>query len=113
MRIVLFLFTNIAVMLLFGTILNLVRIPFYHIFELIILAGLIGCGGSLISLLMSKSIVLRLINGKIIKNPCDNTEKWILHTIHNQSVKAGISTPQVAIYQASDINALATGSKKK
>ncbi|CAL4322628.1 Protease HtpX [Buchnera aphidicola (Eriosoma lanigerum)] len=108
-RIILFLFTNLAVMLMFGLILNLTKIDTNSLYSLVIISGLLGFSGSLISLFMSKWIALYSVQGKIIKNPNNKTEQWLINTIHYYSNKIGINIPEIAIFPAEDINAFATG----
>lgn len=112
MRIVLFLCTNLAVMAVFGIILSLTGIRSASIPGLMIMAGLFGFGGSFVSLLMSKWIALRSVGGEVIEQPRNETERWLMQIVTQQSQQAGITTPQVAIYHAPDINAFATGARK-
>lgn len=112
MRIVLFLCTNLAVMAVFGIILSLTGIRSASIPGLLIMAGLFGFGGSFISLLMSKWMALRSVGGEVIEQPRNETERWLMQVVTQQSQQVGITTPQVAIYHAPDINAFATGARK-
>ncbi|QCI23325.1 protease HtpX [Buchnera aphidicola] len=112
MRIVLFLLTNLAVMCVFGFILSITGIRSESIHGLLIMSTVFGFGGSIISLLMSKWIALRTINGQVIHYPNNDTERWLINTIKYQSNKVGICMPEVAIYHASDMNAFATGSRR-
>ncbi len=112
MRIVLFLCTNLAVMVVFGIILSLTGIRSASIPGLMIMAGLFGFGGSFVSLLMSKWMALRSVGGEVIEQPRNETERWLMQIVTQQSQQAGITTPQVAIYHAPDINAFATGARK-
>ncbi|CAJ0991890.1 protease HtpX [Pantoea sp. Nvir] len=112
MRIALLLLTNLAVMLVFGVILSLTGIQSSSVQNLMIMAGLFGFGGAFISLLLSKWIALRSVDGEVIKQPRDETECWLMNTIGNQAQQAGIAMPQVAIYHAPDINAFATGARR-
>ncbi len=112
MRIVLFLLTNLAVMLVFGVILSLTGIRSASIPGLMIMAGLFGFGGSIISLLMSKWMALRSVGGEVIEKPRNDTERWLMQIVTQQAQQVGITTPQVAIYHAPDINAFATGARK-
>lgn len=111
-RIILFLLTNLAVMLTFSLILALTGIQSESIYGCLIMSSLFGFSGSILSLLMSKWIALRSVNGRIIKSPSNEVEHWLVNTIHQQSIKMGILTPQIAIYEAVDINAFATGSRR-
>ncbi|MDT9587329.1 MAG: protease HtpX [Candidatus Arsenophonus melophagi] len=112
MRIALFLLTNLSVMFIFGLILSLIGIQKQNIPELLALAGLFGFGGSFISLLISKWMALYSVQGKVIKNPTTDMEDWLLSTAKRQADRAGIRMPEVAIYQAMDINAFATGARR-
>ncbi|MCW6538568.1 protease HtpX [Yersinia ruckeri] len=112
MRIALFLLTNLAVMLVFGLVLSLTGIQSSSVQGLMIMALLFGFGGSFVSLLMSKWMALRSVGGQVIEQPRNETERWLLDTVRRQSQQAGIAMPQVAIYQAPDINAFATGARR-
>lgn len=112
MRIALFLLTNLAVMFVFGIILSLTGIQGQSVPGLMIMAGLFGFGGSFISLLMSKWMALRSVGGQVIESPTTETEHWLLNTVKRQANQAGIKMPEVAIYQAPDINAFATGARR-
>src|SRR5471030_1564891 len=112
MRIGLFLITNLAVMLIFGLVLSLTGIQSSSVQGLMIMAGLFGFGGSFVSLLMSKWMALRSVGGQVIEQPRNETERWLLETVRHQSAQAGIAMPQVAVYQAPDINAFATGARR-
>ncbi|VFP80354.1 protease HtpX [Candidatus Erwinia haradaeae] len=111
-RIALFLLTNLAVMLVFGFILSLTGVRSNSLTGLIIMSGLFGFGGAIVSLLMSKWMALRSVGGEIIQNPRNETENWLVETISLQSKRVGITTPQIAIYHALDINAFATGARR-
>ncbi|AKZ65852.1 protease HtpX [Candidatus Palibaumannia cicadellinicola] len=112
MRIILFLLTNLAVMVIFGLVLNFTGIKASSTEGLIVIAGIFGFCGAFISLLMSKFIALHSVGGEIIKQPSNDTENWLLNIIRNQSQEIGIKMPQVAIYNAPDINAFATGASR-
>ncbi|WP_147198360.1 protease HtpX [Pantoea sp. CCBC3-3-1] len=112
MRIALFLLTNLGVMLVFGLILSLTGIQSSSVQGLMIMAGLFGFGGAFVSLLMSKWMALRSVGGEVIEQPRNETERWLMQTIAQQSQQAGIAMPQVAIYHAPDINAFATGARR-
>ncbi|QCI24961.1 protease HtpX [Buchnera aphidicola (Rhopalosiphum padi)] len=111
-RIILFLLTNLAVMSTFSLILALTGIQSESIYGLLIMSSLFGFSGSILSLMMSKWIALRSVNGKIINHPSNETEHWLIDTIRQQSIKKNIIMPQIAIYEAADINAFATGARR-
>ncbi|KLU16302.1 MULTISPECIES: protease HtpX [Xenorhabdus] len=112
MRIALFLLTNLAVMVVFGIILSLTGVQRSSVAGLMIMAGLFGFGGAFISLLMSKWMALRSVGGQVIEKPSDETEAWLMETVRRQADQVGITMPQVAIYDALDINAFATGARR-
>ncbi|AAM67867.1 protease HtpX [Buchnera aphidicola] len=111
-RIILFLLTNLAVMLTFSLILAVTGIQSESIYGLLIMSSLFGFSGSILSLIMSKWIALRSVNGRIINHPSNETESWLIDTIRQQSIKKNIIMPQIAIYEAADINAFATGARR-
>ncbi|MDE9455510.1 protease HtpX [Xenorhabdus bovienii] len=112
MRIALFLLTNLAVMVVFGIILSLTGVQRSSVAGLMIMAGLFGFGGAFISLLMSKWMALRSVGGQVIEKPSNEMELWLVETVRRQSDQVGITMPQVAIYDAPDINAFATGARR-
>lgn len=112
MRILLFLLTNLAVMLVFGVILSLTGIGSQSVKGLMIMSLLFGFGGAFVSLLLSKWMALRSVGGQIIKEPRNETEHWVLNVVARQAKEVGIRMPDVAIYQAADINAFATGARR-
>ncbi|QCI18863.1 protease HtpX [Buchnera aphidicola] len=111
-RIILFLLTNLAVTSTFALILTLTGINSDSIYGILIISSLFGFSGSLVSLLISKWIALRSVNGRIIKCPNNEIEIWLTQTIKKQAKQKGIKTPQIAIYDAVDINAFATGARR-
>lgn len=111
-RIILFLITNLAVILFLGVILILIGIKEDSLYGLIIFSSIFGFGGSFISLFLSKWIALNSINGKVITKSNIKFENWLINSIEYYSKKVGIKTPDIVVYQAKDINAFATGSKK-
>jgi len=76
---------------------------------LLVMAAVFGFGGSFISLLISKWMAKRATGAHVIEVPSNMTERWLVHTVKRQSEKAGIGMPEVAIYDAPEINAFATG----
>lgn len=112
MRIVLFLITNLAVLAIFSIILSIVGVDYANAIHLLIFAAVFGFSGSLISLMLSKTIALRSVGGQLINKPRNATEQWLVDTISHLAQQAGIGMPDVAIYYASDINAFATGARR-
>ncbi len=115
-RVMLFLATNLAVMLVLSVVLNIVYattgIQSGSLSGLIVLAGVFGFGGAIISLMMSKGMALRSVGAQVIESPRNETEHWLMETVSRQAQQVGIGMPTVAIYDAPDINAFATGAKR-
>lgn len=111
-RIILFLLTNLSVMLIFSLILSFTGIQSNNIYGLLIMSSLFGFSGSVLSLILSKWIALRSVNGEVIIHARNEMEDWLIKTVHQQSVKKNIKMPQIAIYHAMDINAFATGPRR-
>ncbi|MBF0370047.1 MAG: protease HtpX [Magnetococcales bacterium] len=112
-RIFLFLATNLAVLLVLGTVLNILS-SFLGISQgttssLLMFAALFGMGGAFLSLALSKSMAKWSTGAEIIEQPCNRAEAWLLETVSRQAREAGIGMPDVAIYNAPEMNAFATG----
>lgn len=112
MRILLFLATNMAVMLVLGIILSVTGIAGNSTSGILIMALLFGFAGSLISLFLSKTMALRSVDGEVITQPRNQTEHWLMDTVARQAQLAEIPMPEVAIYHSPDVNAFATGATK-
>ncbi|MDF7669801.1 protease HtpX [Orbaceae bacterium ESL0721] len=112
MRIGLFILTNLAVMFVFGIVLSILGVDAHSLLGLLIFAAIFGFGGSFVSLLLSKSMALRSVNGKIITQPKNRDEQWLLDIVGRQAKQLNITMPDVAIYNASDMNAFATGARR-
>lgn len=114
-RVVLFVLTNLAIVLVLSMsarILGVDRILTangLNLGALLIFASLFGFGGALISLAISKWMALRSTGAVVISEPRNEEERWLLRTVERQAQAAGIGMPEVAIYQAPDLNAFATG----
>lgn len=114
-RIALFLATNIAVLLVAGIVLNLLGIDArmaargQSLTGLLVFAAVIGFAGSFISLAMSKWVAKRSTGAVVIEQPRNEIEAWLLATVKRQAEQAGIKMPEVAVYEAPEINAFATG----
>jgi heat shock protein HtpX len=113
-RVVLFLLTNIAVMLVLSFSARILGIDRFltgnglNMGMLLAFAALIGFGGSIISLFMSKTIAKWSTGAQVIKRPSNQNEAWLLETVGQLATKAGLSTPEVAVYDG-EPNAFATG----
>lgn len=76
---------------------------------LLVFAALFGFGGAFISLLISKWMAKMATGARVIEVPSNTTERWLVDTVRRQADRAGIGMPEVAIYDAPDVNAFATG----
>lgn len=112
LRIGLFLLTNMAVIFVFGIVLSIFGIDAKSMSGLLIFAALFGFGGSFISLMLSKIIALHTVGAKIITQPGTTQEQWLFSVVESQSARVGIKRPDIAIYEAADINAFATGARR-
>lgn len=116
-RIFLYLATNLAIVLVLGITLRL--LGFERILDeqgvgldinsLLMFAAVFGFGGSFISLAISKWMAKRATGARVIETPGNATEQWLVSTVRRQAEAAGIGMPEVAIYNAPDVNAFATG----
>lgn len=111
-RIGLFLLTNLAVLILAGVVMSLLGVNPAQLSGLLVMAALFGFGGSLISLLMSKFMAKHATGAVVITQPRNPTERWLLDTVARLARDAGIGQPEVAVYDAPEINAFATGANR-
>jgi heat shock protein HtpX len=118
-RIFLYVATNFAILAVLSVTMTLLGIDRMLVQEtglnlqgLLLMAGIFGFGGSFISLLISKWMAKRATGAHVIETPSNATEKWLFDTVKRQAEKAGIGMPEVAIYDAPEINAFATGWNK-
>jgi len=117
-RIVLFLATNLAVVLVLSIVLNLLGVGRggvsaggINIGQLLVFSAVVGFAGSFISLLMSKPMAKWSTGATVITQPSNSTEQWLLATVRQLSERAGIAMPEVAVYDG-EANAFATGAFK-
>jgi heat shock protein HtpX len=115
-RIILLVATNFAILLVLSITMQLLGVDRMlaqetglNLYGLLLMAGIFGFGGSFISLLISKWMAKRAVGAHVIEVPANQTERWLVDTVKRQAEKAGIGMPEVAIYEAPDINAFATG----
>lgn len=115
-RVVLFLATNLAVIVVLSIVLNIIMAVFGVDFGsyqgLLIFAALFGFGGAFISLWMSKWMAKRSTGAQVITQPRNDAERWLVETVARQAKQAGIKMPEVAIYDSPEPNAFATGPSK-
>ncbi|QYF92149.1 protease HtpX [Massilia sp. PAMC28688] len=116
-RIVLFLMTNLAVLLVLSVVLTVfgvgrgVSAAGINVGELLVFSAIVGFTGSIISLLLSKFMAKMSTGARVIEQPANATEQWLVATVRKQAEKAGIGMPEVAIYEG-EPNAFATGAFK-
>lgn len=115
-RIFLFVLTNLAVVFVINITLRLLGVDrvidqsgTINFDALLIMSAVIGFSGSIISLLMSKWSAKRMVGAQVITDPIDPTERWLVETVRRHAQAAGIGMPEVAVYDAPDVNAFATG----
>ena len=116
-RIMLFLGTNIAIIVVLGTVLRLLGVDrllqadggALDYQALLIFAAVFGMGGSFLSLAISKWMAKRAMGVRVIEKPANAREQWLIDTVRQQARAAGVGMPEVGIYDAPQVNAFATG----
>ncbi|MDD5099571.1 MAG: protease HtpX [Syntrophales bacterium] len=119
-RIFLFILTNLAVILILSIVLTLLGIDRVldaqgidlDLRNLLVFAAVFGFGGAFISLAMSKWTAKRMTGAEVIVSPRNIDEAWLVQTVKRQAERAGIGMPEVALYEAPDPNAFATGMRR-
>ena len=118
-RIALFLMTNLAILVVISVVFQVLGIDGIQtasgqldLTALLIMSAIIGFTGSFISLAISKWMALRSTGAQVIKQPRNETEAWLISTVQRQAQQAGIGMPDVAIYDAPEVNAFATGARR-
>jgi heat shock protein HtpX len=120
-RISLFILTNLAILVAINIVLALLRA--FGIFDaaqafggsyapLLIMSAVVGFSGSFISLMISKWMAKWSTGAKVIDTPRNETERWLLDTVARHANRAGIKMPEIAVYDAPEMNAFATGPSK-
>jgi heat shock protein HtpX len=117
MRILLFLATNAAVLVLISVVFQVLGIEGIlaqngvdlNLQALLVMSAVIGFGGSFISLAMSKFMAKHSMGVQVIERPSNRTEQWLVDTVQRQARQAGIGMPEVGIFNAPEPNAFATG----
>jgi heat shock protein HtpX len=120
LRILLFLGTNIAIMLVLSISMSILGIDTaleqqgggLNLTGLLIISAAFGMGGSLISLAMSKWLAKKSMGVQLIENPTNQQEQWLVSTVEMQAREAGIGMPEVGIFNSPQPNAFATGMSK-
>ena len=120
MRILLFLATNIAIMIVVGVVFSLLGLTGtldaqgvnLDLTSLLIMSAVIGMTGSFISLVMSKWMAKRSMGVYVIEQPQNQTERWLIEVVTRQAQRLGIGMPEVGIFNTPEPNAFATGMSK-
>lgn len=119
-RVFLFVATNIAVLVVLAIVLRLLGVDRIldeqgvdlNLGALLAFAAVFGFGGSFISLAISKWSAKRMTGAKVITQPSGPVETWLFETVRRQAREAGIGMPEVAVYDAPEPNAFATGARR-
>jgi heat shock protein HtpX len=119
LRIILFVGTNLAIMLVLSIVVSvfgLDRWAYSHtgmnLQGLLVLCAVFGMGGAFISLALSKTMAKMSVGAQVIDAPRNDAEKWLFATVQHHAQNTGIGMPEIAIYEAPDMNAFATGMSK-
>jgi heat shock protein HtpX len=122
MRILLFLATNVAILVVLSVVFNLLGLEGIlaenqvdlNLQALLVMSAVIGFLGSFISLFISKWMAKRSMGVQIVdpQQPRNDTERWLLSTVQRQAQQANIGMPEVGVFDAPDPNAFATGANK-
>jgi heat shock protein HtpX len=117
-RILLFLVTNLAIVVVLSIVAHVLGIDRYldarggSLNGLLVFAALFGFGGSLISLAISKWMAKNAMGVQVITQPRNTTESWLLNAVATHARNAGIGMPEVGIFESPDPNAFATGASR-
>lgn len=118
-RLLLFLGTNIAILVVLTAFIHLFGIDRWLAEQgmgdytgLLVLAAIFGMGGSFISLAISKWMAKRMMGVRIIEQPSNAAEQWLVSTVQRQARQAGIGMPEVGVFESPVMNAFATGMSK-
>ncbi len=117
-RIFLFIATNLAVLVLLGAVVFIiegvfgVRLPQGGLGGLLVVAAVLGFGGALFSLAISKWSAKHLMGVRVIVEPQSDIERWLVETVRHHAAQAHIGMPEVGVFDAEEMNAFATGARR-
>jgi heat shock protein HtpX len=119
-RVLLFLATNMAILVVLSITLRLLGVERIldergvdlDLRALLVFAAIFGMGGSFLSLAVSKWTAKRFTGAQVIDRPSNPTEEWLVETVHRQAKAAGIGNPEVAVFDSPEPNAFATGARR-
>jgi heat shock protein HtpX len=119
LRVLLFLGTNLAIMLVLGivcSVFGIDRWAYQHghinLQGMLVLCAVFGMGGAFISLALSKTLAKYSVGAQVISEPRNEAERWLLNIVAHHAQNAGIGMPEVALYDTPEMNAFATGMTK-
>ena len=119
-RVMLFLATNLAILVVLSITLRLLGVERIldergvdlDLRALLVFSAVFGMGGSFLSLAVSKWTAKRFTGAQVIDRPATPTEEWLVETVRRQAKAAGIGMPEVAVFDSPDPNAFATGARR-
>ncbi len=117
-RIILFVATNLAVLALASVIVHLLGLDAVlasrggNFGSLLVVGAVFGFGGAFVSLLMSKWMAKNSMGVRVITQPSNGQEAWLLETVRRQAASAGVGMPEVGIFESPELNAFATGASR-
>ncbi len=119
-RIFLFLLTNLAIIALLSIMLRLLGVDSIldaqgvdlDLGKLLVFAAVVGFTGSFVSLAMSKWTAKRMMGVRVLAQPANATEAWLVNTVQKQAQQAGIGMPEVGVFDSPEPNAFATGARR-
>jgi heat shock protein HtpX len=114
-RVLLLVLTNIAIMLVLSVVVRLLGLDLTAIGDmggLLMMSAILGFGGAFISLPISKWMAKRSMGVRVIKQPANADEDWLVRTVKAQAEQAGIGMPEVGIFDSPQPNAFATGARR-
>lgn len=118
-RVVLFLATNIAILVVLSVVVQLFGLDRYLLPQygmnlpgLLAFAAVFGFGGAFISLLISKWMAKRAMGVRVIDQPRNDAERWLVETVRSQAHARGIGMPEVGVFESPEPNAFATGARR-
>jgi len=116
-RVLIFAGANLGILLVMGVVFQIIGLDIWLVQSgagfntagVLAFAACFGFGGAFVSLALSKFMAKRGMRVRIIEQPADQTERWLVETVHKQAKQVGITPPEVGIFQQSQPNAFATG----
>jgi heat shock protein HtpX len=117
-RIILFILTNLAVMLVLSVVAQVTGLDRWlaarggDLTGLLAMAALFGFGGALISLAMSKWMAKRAMGVQVIETPANPEQEWLVSTVRALAAQARIGMPEVGVFDSPQPNAFATGARR-